>query len=890
MSTSPILIVDDEPSNLATLKQILGPVYPLAFARNGAECLAAARKHRPILILLDIQMPDMDGYAVCSLLKADPLTESTPVIFVSALGETGAEAAGFDSGGVDYIIKPVSPALVLARVRTHLSLVRATTLERYVKQLEIEQAKTARLSRIHAVLSGTNSAIVRIREPQALMAEACLIVVKLGGFGLAWIGLAEEEGTVLTLAASQGAEPGLLASSLGLEAGVTAAGLGIPAQVLARGKLLFCNDVRTTALEDRSSQDALSRGYLSIVGLPLVVEEKVVGVMVLYARERGFFDEEELKLLNELSGDISFALQAIEYEKRARFLSYYDPLTALPNTSLFLDRLDQLVKTAARANSGAFVMALNLDRFKQLNDAFGRHVGDQVLRLVAKRLEETVSSSYSVARLGADNFALLGEQVGSKEVSILCEKITSALMAPMVVDGVMLHVSARLGVALFPADADTAEALFKNAEVALKQTRSSKTRYLFYSPQLNARMAEKFAMENLLKAAVEKQQFVLHYQPKVDLGTGQIIGAEALIRWQHPERGMVSPAEFIPLAEETGLIGPIGAWVIRTVCAQQAAWLRDFLPVVPIALNLSALQFRESNILEVVREALTEYALDPTWLELELTESLVMQDPEGAEKTLRSFRGLGLSLSLDDFGTGYSSLAYLKRFPFNTVKIDRAFVTDVTRNPGDAAINTAIIGMAHSLRMNVIAEGVETESQLKFLRNRQCDQMQGYYFSRPVLAEDFAAMLRGDKHLEMALELNAEQPTLLIVDNEESTLSALNRALRREGYRILTAQGSLEALELLASHSVQVVLCDQRLSKTTGVDFLTIVAQLYPDTMRIVLSGYTELQSVLDVVNRAEIYRFLTKPWDDGQLRQNIREAFRRYRPSDAVAAQRVWH
>ena len=882
----PILVVDDEPSNLATLKQILAPAYALVFARNGAECLAAVKKHQPILILLDVQMPDMDGYAVCRLLKADPQSQSTPVIFVSTRGSTEDEAAGFESGGVDYIVKPVSAATVLARVRTHLSLVHASTLERYVTQLELEQAKTARLSRIHAMLSGTNSAIVRMREPQALVDEACQIAVQSGGFGLAWIALVAENRMELELAACRGVEFGLLAALLHVPG---AQPLGLPEQVLQTGRAVCYNDVRTATEGDRISRDALARGYLSVVGLPLVVMDRTVGVMALYAREPGYFDDEELKLLGELAVDISFGLQAIANAKRASFLAYYDALTALPNTTLFLDRLDQLVKTASRVNQGVFVIALNLDRFKPLNDVLGRHVGDQVLRTVARRLNEWISHTRSVAHLGADNFAVLGEQMHSTEVVVLCEQIMAILSVPMVVDGKTLHVSARCGIALYPADADNAESLFKNAEAALKQAKSTKAQYSFYSPQINARMAEKIALEAALKVALDEQQFVLHFQPKVDLATGRIAGAEALIRWQQPERGLVPPFEFIPLAEETGLIVPIGAWVIRAVCAQQAAWLREGLAIVPVALNLSALQFREGNVLDEVRAALAAHGLAPHWLELELTESLVMQDPAEAEKTLHAFRELGLRLSLDDFGTGYSSLAYLKRFPFNTVKIDRSFVTDITHKPEDAAISMAIIGMAHSLHMKVVAEGVETEAQLRFLRARQCDQIQGYFFSRPIPADGFAAMLRADTHLELedGEGDGAAQNTLLLVDNEPAILSALSRTLRRQGYRIVTASDSQQALELLALHPVQVVLCGQRLHGMTGVDFLSIVAQLYPDTMRMVLSGYTDLQSVLDVVNRAEIYRFLTKPWDDEQLRQNIREAFRRYRPmADGAGVQ----
>jgi len=876
MATGPILIIDDEPSNLAILKQILAADYALVFARNGHDGLAAARKHRPILILLDVQMPDMDGYAVCRRLKAEALTENTPVIFVSAMSEVGDEAAGFACGAVDYIIKPVSPALVHARVRTHLSLVRAATLEHYVCQLELERVKTARLSRIQSVLSGTNSAIVRIHEPQALLQEACRVAVTHGGFGAAWIGLAGADGAI-ALSASDSALP---------EPGPAAPAWGIVRQVLASGAAVVCEDVCRHGDYGPDCDAARARGFLSLVGMPLRSPERVLGVLVLYAREAAIFDEEEMKLLGELAGDIWFALNAIDNAKRAHFLSYYNALTELPNATLFLDRLDQIVSGARRAGNAAFVIALNLERFKQINDLLGRHVGDRVLQTIAKRLREELARPCTLAHLGADNFALAGDKGVDEDISPLCLQIVNLVGGLMSVDGQTVQVSARLGVAVYPNDAGDAESLFRNAEAALKQTKSVLARFLYYSQELNARNAEKLVLEKLLKQAIDDAQFVLHYQPKVDTRTGQIAGAEALIRWRHPVLGMVPPDKFIPLAEETGLIVPIGAWVIRAVCAQQAAWRDAGVDIVPVALNLSALQFREGNVLDALQGALAAHALDPTWLELELTETLVMQDAEAAQNTMRAFGHLGLRLSLDDFGTGYSSLAYLKRFPFQYVKIDRAFVTDITHNPDDAAIATAIIAMAHSLHMEVIAEGVETESQLNFLRQRQCDYIQGYYFSRPVPADDFRAMLCQGKHLEFAPTPAERERTLLVVDDDPAFLAAIRRSLRGEGYLVLTAASGQEALEQLATHAVQVVLCDQLVQKRGGKSFLGIVARLYPDTMRIVLSGYTELHSVLDAVNRGEIYRFLTKPWDDKVLRQSINDAFSRYRPGPSSAPQ----
>jgi len=865
MLPGPILIVDDEPSNLAVLKQILGDTYTLAFARNGADGLAAARKHKPILILLDVQMPDLDGYAVCRRLKSDPLTENTPVIFVSSMSEVGDEAAGFACGAVDYLTKPVSPAIVHARVRNQLSLVRAAALER-------EQAKTARLSRIHAVLSGTNSAIVRIRQPQPLLQEACRIAVAHGGFGLAWIGMADADGKHIALVASEGG-------------GAQPPDLRVPAAevinlILGSGAAIVCNDVRAGDADVRCSTHAQALGFASMVGLPLHSPRGVDGAMLLYGHVPGIFDAEEMKLLGELAGDIAFALEAIANERRANFLTNYDALTGLPNMELFLDRLAQLEQSALHSGGGAFVVVLNLERFKQVNDTVGRHGGDQVLRVIAKRLSEDLGRPCTVARVGADSFALAGERGIDENVNALCTNLIRLVGEPITLEGNTVQLSGRLGVAVFPADATDAESLFKNAEAALKQTKAVLARFQYYSQELNARLAEKAELERLLREAVEASQFTVYYQPKMDLYTGQIAGAEALIRWQHPALGMVSPDRFVPLAEETGLIVQIGDWVIRTVCQQQVQWQRDGQRIVPVAVNLSALQFRESNVLQTISGALEQYGLDPRWLEVELTESLVMHDPQAVQQTMRHFRQLGLRISLDDFGTGYSSLAYLKRFPFHYVKIDRAFVTEITNNPDDAAIATAIIAMAHSLRMGVVAEGVETEAQMQFLRSRQCDYLQGYYFSRPAPAAAFNTMVQDGKQLVLADNAARPERTLLVVDEDDAFLSCIRRALRGEGYRILCAASAYQAMDFLALEPVQVILCDQLVQKHDRKSVLGMAAQMYPDTMRIVLSGYTELQSVLDAVNRGEIYRFLTKPWDEDILKQTIREAFQRYRPT----------
>jgi diguanylate cyclase (GGDEF)-like protein len=876
--SGPILIIDDEPANLATLRAILAPTHQLAFARNGAEGLAAARKHVPVLILLDVQMPDMDGYTVCRLLKADPDTSDIPVIFVSAMSEVGDEAAGFACGAVDYIVKPVSPALVQARVRTHLSLVHANRLAHYVRELESHQQKIARLSRIKSVLSGINAAVIRIRDRGALYDEACRIAADAGGFDTAWIAL--RDGAGLKAAAWRGATPERLEQVLQAVAHEPDDHTGALRRALAQGRAAWCNDLGAAGQGGAVCADARSHGFQSLTALPLMLGPSAAGVMVLYARDAGYFDAEEMALLEDLAGDISFAMEYIAQEERVNYLSYYDAVTGLPNHTLCYDRLGQIIQSSKHDGSHAFVFMIDIDRFKRLNGALGSRAGDQVLRVVAQRLVNGFDRPCTVARLGNDVYVIAGACGASENLLPLIEHAAGLVTPAIQLDGNDIHLSVHAGVASYPRDGADAEAVFRHAEAALRQAKSGGARLSFYSPEMNAAMEAKLELESMLRRACEQQQFVLHYQPKIDLRSGRIAGAEALIRWSHPLRGMVPPAEFIPLAEDSGLILEIGAWVIASVCAQQAAWARAAVPVVPVALNLSALQFGHGDLAAQVAQQLASHSLSSNLVELELTESLVMHDPASAEHTMRQLRALGLHLSLDDFGTGYSSLAHLKRFPFNSVKIDRAFVTDITTNPDDAAIASAIIAMSHNLRMLVIAEGVETAEQLEQLRAKGCDQIQGYYFSPPVPAAAFEAMLRADQRIALPAAADPQERTLLLVDNEALLVAAVKRALRSEGYRIITADSAEAALDVLARTPVQVILCEHRLPGMSGPQFLAKATRLYPDTMRLILSGYTELESVLDAVNRGEIYRFLTKPWDDVQLRQNIRDAFRRHQPT----------
>ncbi|MFN3398430.1 MAG: putative bifunctional diguanylate cyclase/phosphodiesterase [Sulfurimicrobium sp.] len=441
-----------------------------------------------------------------------------------------------------------------------------------------------------------------------------------------------------------------------------------------------------------------------------------------------------------------------QYEEQLAYQSAHDTLTRLPNRNLAQDRLAQSIIFARRTGHQLALLYVDLDNFRAINDSLGHNVGDQLLQIVAQRLGGCIRSGDTVARMGGDDFVLILAQVAHEEdVSRVTRKVLTAITEPVMIESQPLTVTCSIGVSLFPRDGEDAATLLKNADAAMYRAKEQgRNSVQYYTAEINSRVFQHLMMENSLRGALERNEFMLHYQPQVSLHSGEMIGMEALLRWQHAEMGTISPANFIPLAEDTGLIIPIGAWVLHTACKQTRAWHDAGLPPVRVAVNLSARQFRE-NIPQLVQQALADSGLPPRFLELEITESVAMQHAESTEQTLLALRNMGVRLSIDDFGTGYSSLSYLKRFPINKLKLDQSFVRDIISDPDDATISMAIIALAHGMKLDVIAEGVETEGQLKFLRRHGCDAIQGYYFSRPVAAAEMEQLLRDGHRLALPL-------------------------------------------------------------------------------------------------------------------------------------------
>jgi diguanylate cyclase (GGDEF)-like protein/PAS domain S-box-containing protein len=598
---------------------------------------------------------------------------------------------------------------------------------------KMAEEKIRRLNRVYAVLSGINSLIVRVRDRTELFREACSIAINHGGFRMAWIGLTDKQFTRVAPVAFAG-EVGDFFASAPLSLKEEDRDFGFVGRVMRERQPAVSLDIQKDARKLMRNECA-ARGIKSLAVIPLVLNGNAVGVFALYAADAGFFDDAEMRLLLELAGDISFALEYIEKSETAEYLAYFDPLTALANRSLFNERLAQLLASGAESPQKLALMILDIERFKTINDSFGRQAGDALLKGIAERLT-ALFPAVRIARIGADQFAIVNPEAQSEEE--LARRIESRLKdlfgTPYPVAGAELRIAGRLGVAIYPDNGGDAETLFRNAEAALKKAKRAGESYLFYEERMSERVSERLALENKLRLAIENDEFILHYQPKVSLETGQVIGVEALVRWQSPELGMVPPLKFIGLLEETGLILQVGSWVLRRAALDHKDWTVQGHKPPRVAVNVSAIQLRQRHFVRLVEDAIID-GIAPTGIDLEITESLLMDDIEASIQKLRSLRGLGVKLAIDDFGTGYSSLAYLAKLPVQSLKIDRSFIATMQNDPDATTLVSTIISLAHSLRLTVVAEGVETEEQAQILRLLRCDEMQGYLVSKPMPAD-----------------------------------------------------------------------------------------------------------------------------------------------------------
>ncbi|MDP2025910.1 EAL domain-containing protein [Sulfuriferula sp.] len=636
-------------------------------------------------------------------------------------------------GTAVWISMTIAPSKVENKARPrHLCMIQDIT------ERKAAEGTIVHLNRVYAVLSGINSLIVRAPDCDELFREACRIAVESGGFRMAMIGIVDRSTMKVVPMASTGKDEALLTDIKCLLSSSEDAPKSMVAQAIREKKAVVSNDSLSDPRVLFGKKYAES-GVRSMAVLPLIVADEAVGVLALYAGEIEFYQEDELKLLTELAGDIAFAIDHIGKQERLNYLAYYDALTGLANRSLFLERVAQYMRSAVSGGHKLALFLLDLERFKNINDSLGRAAGDALLKQVAAWLTYSTGDANLLARIDADHFALVMPEVRQDgDLARLAEKTMATFLEhPFHLNDAVFRIAAKVGIALFPDDAADADTLFRNAEAALKKAKASGDRCLFYTQKMTAAVARKLTLENQLRQALDNEEFALYYQPKVNLVSGKITSAEALIRWNDPRTGLVPPGKFIPILEETGLIYEVGRWALRKAIEDYLRWRSASLTAVRIAVNVSPLQLRNRGFIAEIEQVIGIDAHAAAGLELEITESLIMEDVNHSIVSLQAIRAMGITIAIDDFGTGFSSLSYLAKLPVDTLKIDRSFVIDMTSGPEGLALVSTIIDLAHSLKLKVVAEGVETEEQSRLLRLLDCDEMQGYLFSKPLPSEIF---------------------------------------------------------------------------------------------------------------------------------------------------------
>ena len=622
------------------------------------------------------------------------------------------------------------------------------TLEQRVEErtraLRESQRNTADLARLYLILSSINSAIVRLQDREALFTEACRIAVNQGGYPVAWISMRNSGKPVSgdTWCHLAGGGSNCQSTPVGPISEEVSSSID---RVYAEGVPV----VRHRDEENPVTWKEFAGGFPAYGLLPLEVDGRVGGVFVLFSAEPDAFKPEEMRLLTEMAGDLSFALEHIQKGEQLNYLAYYDLLTGLPNRSLLMKQLQLQLQAAERKGMIVVLLLVDLVHFSDVSDTYGRHIGDQLLKQIAERFGESRECE-TVAKLGAERFALSFTDTNEPDLvaRILEQEVFSTFARPFVVDDTEIHIAVKVGISLFPADAGDAETLFKNAEIALKRAHRKDEPYLLYDAAMNDRIIQSVTMQAKLRKAIERGALDVHYQPKVSAANGRLMGLEALLRYSDPESGLVMPGGFIPLLEETGMIIVIGDWVMRRAAEDLYKWRRMKLNPPRVAVNVSPIQLRQKNFIPSLRQILQDTDGYSDGLDMEITESAVMTEVKKNIPKLEAVREMGFHIAIDDFGTGYSSLSYLSQLPVNALKIDRSFIVEMTERPNSMAIVTSIITLAHSLGLEVVAEGVELEEQAKMLRLLRCELLQGNLYSRPLPADEIVHLFNRDRITE----------------------------------------------------------------------------------------------------------------------------------------------
>ena len=704
------------------------------------EFIAALHEDKPDLILSDFSLPNFSGLRALDLAVVH--APDTPFIYVS--GTIGEERAidALRRGATDYVLKSNLSRLSSAIERA-LREAKLKADRRHSEHVRTEQEeRLRRLTRTYRMLSSTSSAILRLQNRAELLDEVCRIAVQQGGYQRSAISLVDSGTKVLTqlACADLDSQPGNGTDRVMDPFGPQS---DLMDQMSRSGAPVIYNDLYHEALSESLRESAILLGYRAVAALPLKIDGATIGMIRLFSTESGVFDAAEVGVLLELTANISFALQYLEKDEAVHFLSYFDSLTGLAKRPLFCQRLAQTLAKDTGDEAGCTVVVFDVQKLGAINDSFGRYVGDSLIEKIAARLKQTYTDSECVGYFGGGTFVIsLPNLSNTSDTGLMTHSAAAPLFVePFYIDGQELRPTIRSGLAFFPHDAKTADALVQNAEAALKAAREDNEKYMMYGLVTQRPTSRSLALESRLTRALDREEFLLHYQPKIDIKSGEIHGLEALLRWQDSEDGIIQPSVFIPLLEQSGAIVDVGEWIFLQAMRDIAKWRDAGLLNIRVAVNVSPLQLRRRDFVERVLAGVTSSGSAAAGLDIEITESMLMHDLELSIRKLSQLREAGFGVAIDDFGTGYSSLRLLAKLPVDTLKIDKSFVQSITDTPNVATLVSTVVSLARAFSMKTVAEGVETAEQLQKLRQMKCDQAQGYLFSRPVPASDVPSVI-----------------------------------------------------------------------------------------------------------------------------------------------------
>jgi diguanylate cyclase (GGDEF)-like protein len=741
--TLQLLVVEDSEADAELVARYLlkaGLIVDIQRVQTEHDFVSALQRKTPDLILSDFSLPQFDGLRALELAVA--YAPETPFIYVS--GTIGEERAieALRRGATDYVLKTNMARLpaVVERALREASL-RAAKVKSEKRQQD-QGVRLQRLTRTYRMLSSMSSAILRLRNRIELLDEVCRIGVHQGGYERVAISLMDPGTTSLRPRASAGPDSGSAGAAEHDNFGVSI-DVSLAERAIRSGAPTILNDLADGQQSFAQHRALIVRGYRAVAALPLLVDGTAVGVITLFSGQSGVFDETEVGVLLELTANLGFALQYLEKDEAVHFLSYFDSLTGLAKRPLFCQRLAQALNTEAADDNSRTVVVFDVQKLGAINDTFGRYVGDRLIEKISARLKQTFADPDCVGYFGGGTFALMLQSMGSKEDTgrLLQNAAAQVFVESFNIEGQELRPAIRSGVAFYPHDADNADVLVQNAEAALKAAREDNEQYMLYGFVTQRPTSRSIALEARLARALDRQEFLLHYQPKVNIESGQVEGFEALLRWQDTEEGLVPPSLFVPLLERSGAIVDVGEWVLLQAVRDIREFILAGIPTIRVAVNVSPLQLRRRDFVDRVVSGIEPTIELTAGVDIEITESMLMQDLELSIRKLCQLREAGIGVAIDDFGTGYSSLRLLARLPVDTLKIDRSFIQSITDTPNAMTLVSTIVSLAKAFSMRTVAEGVESSDQLQMLRLIKCDQAQGFLYARPAPAMDVPSVI-----------------------------------------------------------------------------------------------------------------------------------------------------